>query len=114
MDPFRYYRHLRHTVNFVEANISEPIHVRDVAKHVGLSPSHFSTFFHKATGVRFSVWLRGLRVQKAKCMLAESDTPICQIAYEFGFGSVSAFERTFKNTESLTPSAYRKSLRNRD
>ena len=108
MDPFRYYRHLRRTQRYVEDHLTEPIGLADVARNVGLSPSHYSAFFHRATGQRFSVWLRRQRIDRAKRLLRECDQPIYRIAIDVGFRSLSAFERAFKISELVSPSMYRK------
>ena len=107
MNPFQYYRHLRHTKRYVEDHLTETIGLADVAREVGLSPSHYSTFFHKATGVRFSDWLGKQRVELAKKILLESDRPIYRISEDVGFGSVSAFEGTFRKFEHISPRTYR-------
>lgn len=113
MNPFQYYRHLRRTKYFVDEHLTEPIGLTDVARAVGLSPAYYSAFFHDATGLQFSVWLRCERIGRAKKLLREFDRPIYQIAIDVGFGSLSAFERAFKATESVTPSQYRKMRQNK-
>ena len=113
MDPFQYYRHLRHTKHFVDEHLTEPIGLTDVAREVGLSRAYYSTFFRKTTGLPFSVWLRYQRIGRAKKLLRDCDRLIYQIAFDVGFRSLSAFERAFKATESVTPSQYRKIHRNK-
>jgi len=108
MDPFQYYRHLRHTKKYVDEHFTEPIALTDVARNVGLSPAYYSVFFHKATGLPFGVWLRKQRIDRAKKILHVCDRPIYQIATDVGFGSLSAFERAFKASELVAPSVYRK------
>lgn len=108
MDPFRYYRHLRHAKRFVDAHLTEPIGLVDVSHAVGLSPAYFSTLFHKTTGVRFSDWLGHRRITVAKQLLCKDDRPVYQIAIDLGFGSVSTFERMFKKYEHVSPTVYRK------
>lgn len=108
VDPFQYYRHLRHTKRYIDDHLAESVCLADVAREVGLSPAYYSAFFHKATGIRFNEWLNYQRIRLAKRLLRESDQPIYQIAVDAGFGSVSTFERIFKKYERVPPSAYRK------
>lgn len=108
MDPFQYYRHLQRTTRYVKEHLAEPIGLTDIARDAGLSPAHYSAFFHKATGLRFSNWLRRQRIDRAKKLLRECDQPIYQIATDVGFGSLSAFERTFREIELMPPSTFRK------
>ena len=108
VDPFKYHRHLRHAMQYIEDHLTEPIGLVDVAHEIGLSPTYLSTFFHKTTGRRFSDWLSCQRLTRAKQLLHDRDQPIYQVAAETGFGSVSTFERTFKKYEGITPSEFRK------
>jgi len=108
MDPFQYYRHLRHTKRYVDSHLSEPLRLIDVAREVGLTPAYYSAYFHRTAGIRFCDWLSRRRIDLAKKMLCECDRPIYQIAEDSGFGSLSTFERIFKKNEQVSPSTYRK------
>ena len=45
--------------------------------------------------------------------LAETDLPVSMIAYEVGLSNLANFNRQFRRTRQMTPSAYRRSFKNR-
>ena len=49
-----------------------------------------------------------IKVEKAKQILLESDTPIITMALDLGFSDSGYFIRVFKNLEGVTPAVYRK------
>lgn len=59
----------------------------------------------------FNSFLNAYRVEDAKRLLADPENArmqITQVALGLGYGSVAPFNRAFKNSEGVTPSAYRK------
>lgn len=61
------------------------------------------------TGFSSSGYILQMRLDKAKRMLASTETPVGDIATKCGFSEVSYFSRIFKQTFQMTPSQYRKS-----
>ena len=57
----------------------------------------------------FNQFLNSFRVEEAsERLLTEISLPILTIALDSGFKSLSAFNKTFKDTHGMTPSEYRK------
>ncbi|WP_420111776.1 helix-turn-helix domain-containing protein [Pseudactinotalea sp.] len=44
-------------------------------------------------------------------MLAGGDVPVTRIAYDVGYGSLSAFNAAFRDLTGMTPTTYRASFR---
>lgn len=59
-------------------------------------------------GMSFSDFINEHRIAEAKQRLASETTPITSIAMEVGFGSIASFNRVFKESTGMTPTAYRK------
>jgi AraC family transcriptional regulator len=98
---------LRRVKEYVEANISRPIRLTELASIAALSPYHFARAFRKAanvTPVRY-VWQR--RVERAKKLLRDSRVSLAIIAYDCGFSSQSHFTTVFKRETGATPASYR-------
>jgi AraC-like DNA-binding protein len=51
------------------------------------------------------------RQQRAKFLLANTNTSLTEIAYELGYSELSAFSRAFRSWVGETPQAYRESVR---
>jgi transcriptional regulator GlxA family with amidase domain len=64
--------------------------------------------FRSATGSTLIDYLQNLRVEAAKRLLEESQTPVEAISVEAGYEDASFFRRLFKRRTGLTPSQYRR------
>lgn len=93
--------------NFIEFNFTSPITREDVAKHFGMTPTYISQLFKQFTGRPFIECLTSYRMQLAKRLLAETDTPIKNIAEECGFGNQVYFIRRFRELYGCSPGKYR-------
>ena len=93
---------------FIINNLSSPLNVKTIAKHINMSPSHFSKIFKAQTGCSPYEYVLDLRLNKAKEYLIKSDKSIEQIAELCGFNSESNFVYFFKKSTGLSPLKYRK------
>jgi len=93
--------------NYISQNMAKDIKLDDVAKIVCLSPSYFSTIFHKTTGTNFIDYLNQMRLNKAKQMIKQTDKSIKEIAIDVGYSNPNYFSRVFKNYIGMTPSEYK-------
>jgi AraC-like DNA-binding protein len=96
---------LQNTFRLVDASFGEEITLSQGAQASNLSVTHFCRLFKKATGMTFHEYLTFYRINRAEQMLITS-RKLSDIAFECGFGSVSAFIRNFKAVKQCTPSAY--------
>lgn len=77
---------------------------------VYLGVKYIGRCFLKETGIRFSEYLLGIRMERAKQMLKEEDNRIEDIAEQVGLGhDVPYFYQLFKRYTGMTPKEYRKS-----
>ena len=92
---------------FVRAHIAEPITGRRLAAIVHVSPDYFVRVFQEATRVPFMEYVLGLRIERAKALLAEPSMRIEQVACAAGFGSVPEFRAVFGKHVGMSPAQYR-------
>jgi AraC-like DNA-binding protein len=60
------------------------------------------------TGRSVSIYIRTIRLHRAKEMLQSTDLNISEIAYEVGFKDPSYFTRQYREEFGITPSQTRK------
>jgi two-component system sensor histidine kinase ChiS len=60
------------------------------------------------TGVSTNVYVMQMRMEKAKKLLMNTDSPISDIAFKCGFSDSGYFSRSFKEMYKQTPSQFRK------
>lgn len=84
--------------------------IKEVAAYLAMSER---TLHRRLTehGTSFGDEVGRARVNAAKTLLRESDTPITRIALEVGCVSLSSFSVLFRKWEDTTPSAYRAATR---
>jgi AraC-like DNA-binding protein len=94
---------MQRAIDYIHANAAYPISLADAAKSASLSPTYFSRAFSQTVGTGFSTYLNAVRVEKAQVLLAMSDRPVTDIAFECGFESVRTFNREFRKLRGVTP-----------
>lgn len=81
--------------------------VADLAERCGWG----STKLHDAVRRHYhstpATLIASARVERAKALLADSEMPVTEIAFEVGFDSVSGFNTRFRESCGMSPSAYR-------
>jgi len=83
------------------------ISVECAAEQANLSESYFRRLFAAHFGCSPRTYLRQARIQRAKLLMAASDKPLSQIAWESGFATVHSFSRAFKAVEGVSPRQHR-------
>jgi AraC-like DNA-binding protein len=99
---------LEATLQYLRENFRESLRLPDVARKAGFSVPVFTRAFKQATGTSFLAYVRLLRVEHAKKLLATSQMTTEQIAQVCGFQSQHHLLRSFKKVTTKTPGEYRR------
>lgn len=94
--------------NYIRANYSQPISLKELADKLYLSNGYLSRFFKRNYGMSFAEYLTNIRLYHAVDELLYGSTPITRIAYDNGFANVAIFNKAFKKAYGETPSSFRK------
>lgn len=100
-------RIIRNAIRYVELHVDQPVSVSEIATHLGLSPSYFSTLFRRETGDRFISFLIKCKVEKACDMLDHTNLKIYEVGERLGYSDVKYFMKIFRKYTGRTPSQYR-------
>ena len=102
---------IRNICSYLGRNFQDPnTTVTSTAEHFGLSVSYLSRLFHNATGMKMGDYILMLKFHEAKILLRTTDLSISEIAERCGFSGGSAFIRSYRAKEGMTPGAYRRQL----
>ena len=102
-----YIQYVKEAQNYIEQNYAKPILVSELAKSFNLSRSHFFRIFKEHTGVSVEKYLADTRIEHAKHLLSETETPISAVSELVGYRNYSAFHAMFKKCLSVSPAQYR-------
>jgi AraC-like DNA-binding protein len=92
-------------------NFTASLDADSIAKELNLSTSHFRHLFREATRQPFHKYLVSMRLEKARELLLQTETPVTEIAETVGFLSPAHFSRAFHKRFGMAPSALRQTRR---
>ena len=96
---------LDRVMNVIDEHISEEeFSIEEFGKDVGMSRSQMHRKLKALTGKSTSLYLRTVRLAKAKQMIEAKQGNISEISYQVGFSSPAYFSRCFKEEFGYTPS----------
>lgn len=103
---------LRRVEEYVEAHFDSSICLSDLAKVAGISRMHFAAQFRAATGYRPREYLLYRRIEHAKSLLSNTETPLAEVALVLGFCTQAHFSTVFKRITNETPARWRCASKN--
>ena len=95
------------TLGAIEHDLARRVCVGEAAAQAGLSRSRFEHLFKQQTGQTFTCYLRRLRMEKAKCLLAGPSLRIKEVAAQCGYSSARSFTLDFKKVTGVLPLEWR-------
>lgn len=85
--------------------------LQQASQELEINPAYLSREFSKHfDNLSFGEYMRKMRIEKARQLIAETRHSLTEIAYLTGFSDQAHFTRIFKQHTGLNPSAYRKNL----
>lgn len=94
-------------LKYLKNNYNREISLDDVSENVSYTPAYINKILKMNLNKTFYDILTDIRIDKAKELLTQSETPIYQISEKIGYINVQSFIRMFKKTVGVTPGKYR-------
>lgn len=98
-------------VQFISKHTNEPIHIDDVAAHIGKSRSYVIHKFQEELGFGIGAFINRCKLEEAKNLLTYTDKSLSEISNYLCFSSQAYFQNVFKKSYHVTPLQYRKSTK---
>ena len=95
-------------ISYIQQNFMEKISLKEFGEQFHLSEKYISRYFKEHFHITLSQYITHLRLEHAKQLLQDTDTPVTEIAMQSGYQNVSYFIRSFKKTYGVSPLKYRK------
>ena len=103
---------LRTVTAWARRHFREEAKLSSLASELSVSPNHLGKVFRNATGITFSDYITGLRLNRACHLLSKTDLPVKVVALDSGFRSVEYFHTVFRAHLGRTPAEYRAEVEN--
>ena len=95
------------TLEHLRSNVSTRISLADLAGMAGLSVSHYSALFRRATGFGALEYQTRLRMGMARELLDTTGLRVASVAAQVGFTDPLYFSRQFRRIHGMSPTEYR-------
>lgn len=92
---------------YIDENLSQPLHVEELAEKCSMSYSQFTRQFRELYGRSCREYIEFIRISRVKDLLLFTDSDLSFISQETGFADCSHLIHTFKKVEHITPKQYR-------
>jgi len=99
---------IRLGIEFITRNYANPkLTLADIAEAVHLSDDYFGLIFRRHVGTTPMRYLKTVRIQQAKLLLAQTRLSVGDIAQKIGFADPLHFSRVFRQETRRSPRDYR-------
>ncbi len=103
-----YINRLNRVINYIHANLDQPLTLRGLADVAGFSPFHFHRIFKSLVGETLGEYIQRARLEKsANLLLSHPGDSILEMAVACGFSSAAVFSRAFRAHFGVSPSQFR-------
>jgi AraC-like DNA-binding protein len=100
--------HILRALDWIEANLSEPVDAVGLASASGLAPSRFYQVFREATGTTPKDYILRRKIERAVARFTEEpQATVTEVAHELGFSSSQYFATVFRKYQGVSPSHFR-------
>lgn len=107
MQPGQYRSIVSYAEEYIRTHYrNSTLNMEEVANHVSVSYSYFSSLFRRETGMTFPAYLRKVRIEKAIEYLRDPGMRIAEICYRIGFKYPQQLSNDFKKVTGVYPSEY--------
>ncbi|HEX7122489.1 MAG TPA: AraC family transcriptional regulator [Gemmatimonadaceae bacterium] len=101
---------LRRAVDRLQTEFIHPPSLSVLAAECGVHPVYLCAAFRRAHGCSPGAYVRRLRIEYARHLLATTDDSVSRVAFASGFSDYSHLSRQFRAAIGLTPVEYRRRL----
>ncbi|MCS7459603.1 AraC family transcriptional regulator [Paenibacillus doosanensis] len=98
--------YVERTRQYMEQRYHEAMDMEDIARLSGASPSRFYQAFRRQTGLSPNKFITKIRLDASLSMLANTLSPVIDVAHSVGYPDEYYFSRLFKKHMGITPTEY--------
>jgi AraC family transcriptional regulator len=103
-------RRLFRVLDYIDRHLEGEVTLDSMASVACLSRFHFARAFKQAVGQSPRRYVTARRLERAKVLLTEDETPLVEIALALQFSSQANFTRAFRQSAGIAPGQYRREV----
>lgn len=98
----------RRLSDYIDAHLTQPITLGDLANEAALSEYHFARMFRISFGEAPHAWIAGRRIERARALLRNTTLPLAEVASQCGYANAAHFSHRFREALGAAPNAFRR------
>lgn len=110
----RNHKKIKQAIEYIRKHYDKDLNMAVVSNYISMNYSLFSALFKEYTGSNFVYYLKSIRMEEAKKLLAGTDLRVVEISARVGYENEKHFMKTFKASCGVSPSEYRKNVQMQD
>ena len=95
---------IQEAIDYIEANLFEPITIESVGNRMNYSLSSFSNLFSAVTGYSIGEYIRFRRLSSAAKLLEKGAVSVTEMALQCGYETTESFSKAFRRMFGCSPS----------
>ena len=101
------FRRVQRSCDYLHANLDRSLSIVELSNIAAMSPFHFLRSFRAVFGTTPQAYISGVRIHKARELLARTRMSVSEVAMSVGLASLPSFSARFKRTFGFSPSKLR-------
>lgn len=101
-------QHMKQMLLFIDRHLSESFGVAELAGSVNICERECQRIFQRYLHYRPMEYVRRKRIYTSAAKLLSCDSPVTDVAFEYGFASPSHYTKQFRELMGMTPTEYRR------
>ncbi|MFJ4375304.1 GlxA family transcriptional regulator [Pseudomonas japonica] len=94
---------VRQAIRLMEENLEEAVAIPAICARIGISQRQLDRLFNQIVGKSPALYYRDIRLDRARCLVTQTDMSLMEIAVASGFFNQSHFSRIYRERFGLTP-----------
>jgi AraC family carnitine catabolism transcriptional activator len=95
---------VRAAINLMEQHLETPLSIPGISKQLAVSQRQLNRLFKTYVNKSPVVYYRDIRLDRARCLVTQTDLKLTEIAIASGFASQTHFTRAYSHRFGLAPS----------
>ncbi|MDF3933664.1 GlxA family transcriptional regulator [Pseudomonas citronellolis] len=94
---------VKQAIRLMEQNLEEALPIPTLCERIGISQRQLDRLFNQIVQKSPALYYRDIRLDRARCLVTQTDMSLMEIAVASGFPNQSHFSRIYRERFGLTP-----------